>query len=112
MKPGPSRDLIAASSRPLVLSILGGGDNYGYAIIREVKRLSGGHLDWKEGMLYPVLHRLEAEKLIESNWRRVDGRRRKYYRLTDAGNRALVKERQEWEAMNQTLSRAWAGAIS
>ena len=112
MNPGPSKDLIAASSRPLVLSILARADNYGYAIIREVKRLSGGHLDWKEGMLYPVLHRLEAEKLIEASWRQVDGRRRKYYRLTEAGNRALARERQEWETMNATLGRAWASVLT
>ncbi len=112
MTDAPSKDLIAASSRPLVLSILGQGENYGYAIIREVRRLSGGVLDWKEGMLYPVLHRLEKEGLIAASWRQAEGRRRKYYRLTDRGREALAQERNAWESVNATLSRAWAGTLA
>lgn len=109
MSPALSKELVAASSRPLVLTILAHGENYGYAILKEVKRLSGGAVDWKEGMLYPVLHRLEKEGLIEANWRSVDGRRRKYYALTDQGNRALAGEREAWESVNLTLTRAWEG---
>ena len=64
-----SKDLVAASSRPLVLSILSRGENYGYAILQEVKRLSKGELLWTDGMLYPVLHRLERDGLIQARWR-------------------------------------------
>ena len=54
-----SKDLVAASAAPLVLAILAEGDSYGYAIIKRVSELSGGHLRWTDGMLYPVLHRLD-----------------------------------------------------
>ena len=106
----PSKELVAASSRPLVLSILAASENYGYAILREVKRLSEGQLDWKEGMLYPVLHRLEREGLIEARWRIDSGRRRKYYRITDQGKAALQTERNAWEQMNLTLTKVWGGS--
>jgi PadR family transcriptional regulator PadR len=77
------KDLVAASSTPLVLAILSEGDSYGYAIIKRVKELSDGHLLWTDGMLYPVLHRLERQGLVASKWGESEsGRRRKYYRLT------------------------------
>src|SRR5947199_10404826 len=58
------KDLVAASATPLVLAILAEGDSYGYAIIKRVTELSGGHLQWTDGMLYPVLHRLERHGLV------------------------------------------------
>lgn len=104
----PSKELVAASSRPLVLAVLARGENYGYALLREVERLSGGALAWKEGMLYPVLHRLEREGLIEATWRAAEsGRRRKYYAITKRGREALATERNSWEAVNATLHNAW-----
>ena len=97
-----SRELVAASSRPLVLSILGRGESYGYAILREVRELSGGELEWTEGMLYPVLHRV-------ARWGKSDaGRRRKYYRLSTEGGRALEAERREWRFMDGLLERLWS----
>lgn len=106
-----SKELIAASTRPMVLGILAAGENYGYAIIREVQRLSGGSLDWKEGMLYPVLHRLEADGLVTAAWRQAEGRRRKYYRVTEQGLRVLGEDRRAWQDVNAALGRAWAGAF-
>lgn len=103
------RELVAASTRPLVLGILARGHNYGYAILKEVARLSAGTLDWQEGMLYPVLHRLERDGLIEATWRTADGRRRKYYALTDRGRRAAIAERRAWERVHATLNLAWEG---
>lgn len=104
----PSKDLVAASARPLVLAVLARGENYGYALLREVERLSGGALDWREGMLYPVLHRLEREGLIESSWRTAENRkRRKYYTITYRGREALTGERAAWEAVDVTLRNAW-----
>ena len=80
------KDLVAASATPLVLSILSEGESYGYAIIKRVDELSGGELQWTDGMLYPVLHRLERNGYVEASWGRSEtGRRRKYYRLTDEG---------------------------
>lgn len=103
-----ARELIAASTRPLVLAILSKGESYGYAIIQQVRELSGGELDWSEGMLYPVLHRLEEEKVILSRWNKSEaGRKRKYYRLSAAGVRAMQQERRQWFAVHDTLAALW-----
>ncbi len=104
----PRKDLVAASARPLLLAILGDGENYGYAIIQQVRELSGGALEWTDGMLYPVLHRLEKEGLIESSWQIPDsGRRRKYYKLKVRGRSALSEEQADWIAVNATLEKIW-----
>ncbi len=106
-----NKDLVAASSTPLVLPILSGGDSYGYAILARVRELSGGELEWTDGMLYPVLHRLERGGLIESRWEAAEtGRQRKYYRVTDEGRRQLADERRQWLAVDRALGRLWATA--
>lgn len=103
-----TKDLVAASATPLVLAILAKGDSYGYAIIQDVRELSGGVLEWSEGMLYPVLHRMEDQGLIESFEDRGDNnRKRKYYRLRPDGRRALAEERRQWDAVHATLTKAW-----
>lgn len=104
-----NRDLVAASSTPLVLSLLAEGDSYGYAIIKRVRELSGGELEWTDGMLYPVLHRLERSGLVEAEWDKADsGRRRKYYRVTSAGRAHLADERRQWLAVDDTLRKLWS----
>ncbi len=104
-----SKDLTAASSSALILSILSGGESYGYQIIQSVRELSAERIEWTDGMLYPVLHRLEARKLIASFWRNApSGRRRKYYRLTDEGKKALAEEREQWTVVDATLKKLWA----
>jgi PadR family transcriptional regulator PadR len=81
-----NKDLIAASSTPIVLAILAEGDSYGYAILKRVRELSGGRMEWTDGMLYPVLHRLERLGHVEARWEVAEsGRRRKYYRITSRG---------------------------
>lgn len=105
---GISKDLVAASAVPLVLSILREGDSYGYAIIRRVAELSEGRLQWTEGMLYPVLHRLEDQGLVASLWRDAEnGRRRKYYRISRAGLAELEAQRGQWDAVLATLRRTF-----
>ena len=105
-----SKDLMAASSRPLVLSILNERESYGYDIIRRVKELSGGKLEWTEGMLYPVLHRLERDGLIKGRWVVADtGRKRKYYRVSAAGKKQLKVERNEWDTVDAMLRGLWEG---
>ena len=102
------KDLVAASATPLVLAILAEGESYGYAIIKRVAELSGGHLNWTDGMLYPVLHRLERNGLIASKWGASEsGRRRNYYRLTKDGRRELEAERRRWQTVDQVLHRIW-----
>lgn len=105
-----SRPLIAASSVPLVLSILQEGPSYGYRLIQRARELSGGALEWSEGMLYPVLHRLEAQGLVSSRWERGEsGRRRKVYRLAASGRRELAEQRRHWTLIDATLRAAWKG---
>jgi len=92
-----SKTLVAASTRPLVLAILRGGENYGYQIIQSVRRISGGSLDWSEPMLYPLLQRMERDGLVKSKWKMVDNKRpRKYYRLTEKGLHQQEKEQEQW----------------
>ncbi|NIP83444.1 MAG: PadR family transcriptional regulator [Gemmatimonadetes bacterium] len=103
------KDLVAASSTPLVLAILAEGDSYGYAILKRVRELSGGELEWTDGMLYPVLHRLERSGLIESRWEKAEtGRRRKYYRVTKAGREQLAEERRQWRTVDEALRKIWS----
>ncbi len=98
------KDLVAASATPLVLAILSEGESYGYAIIKRVDELSGGELQWTDGMLYPVLHRLERNGLVKAGWGRSDsGRRRKYYRLTDHGSEELANQQRQWQVVSETL---------
>lgn len=103
-----NKALMAASTKPLILSILNEGENYGYRIIQRVRELSGGQLEWSDGMLYPVLHRLEKDDLIQSSWKLSDeGRMRKYYRITYLGLAELENEKAQWNEVNATLSRMW-----
>lgn len=105
-----SRTLVAASAIPILMAVLAHGESYGYAIIQRVRMLSGGELDWTEGMLYPVLHRLEKKGWIKADWRQSDtGRERKYYALTATGRQALHKEHAEWERVHLTLQALLAG---
>ncbi len=98
------KDLVAASATPLVLAILSEGESYGYAIIKRVGELSGGELQWTDGMLYPLLHRLERNGLVEAFWGRSEtGRRRKYYRLTHAGAEQLDRQRRQWQVVNKAM---------
>jgi PadR family transcriptional regulator PadR len=102
------KDLIAASATPLVLAILAEGDSYGYAIIKRVAELSGGHLQWTDGMLYPVLHRLERQGHVAAKWGTSEsGRRRKYYRLTKLGQVQLAAQQEQWHVMDNTLRCIW-----
>ena len=104
-----SRELVAASSEAIVLSILERGENYGYAIIRLVHESSEGGLQWTDGMLYPVLHRLEKRGFIQASWRKAEtGRRRKYYRLKIKGRRALEDQKAQWDTVQSTLTALWA----
>ena len=100
----PSKDLVAASAIPLILSILQRGDCYGYSIIQQVRDLSGGEMEWADGMLYPILHRLEKRKLVEAYWGTADnGRKRKYYRLSRAGAEELAVLRGHWDKLHGML---------
>ncbi|MCO5272652.1 MAG: PadR family transcriptional regulator [Cyclobacteriaceae bacterium] len=103
-----SKNLTAASTKPIVLGILRQGRSYGYLIIKRIKELSKGKIQYSDGMLYPVLHRLEKEGLIASDWvMEKDSKPRKYYELTDQGKKALVIEQAQWHQVNAVLQAIW-----
>ena len=103
-----NKDLIGASSTPIVLAILAVEQGYGYAILKQVRELSGGRIAWTDGMLYPVLHRLERLGHVEAWWEVAEsGRRRKYYRITTRGRAQLDEERRQWQAVDATLRSIW-----
>ncbi len=102
------KDLVAASAIPLVLAILEEGESYGYAILRRIDELSSGGMHWTDGMLYPLLHRLDRLGYIEARWDAPEGsRRRRYYRVTPRGRDALVEQRRQWEVVAGALQNAW-----
>src|SRR5215472_16338916 len=97
-----AKELVAASTEPLILSLLSKGESYGYAHIQEVKRLSGEENEWTDGMLYPVLHRMEREGWIQSRWGEAEtGRKRKYYSLKKEGLKALEQQRDQWVTVSK-----------
>ena len=103
-----SKSLVAASARPMILALLKRGESYGYRIMLDVAESSGGTMEWSEAMLYPVLHRLEKEGLIQSHWRvSEENRMRKYYRLTADGRREMEAERSQWMSVHTALQRIW-----
>lgn len=106
------KDLVAAMATPLVLAILVEGSSYGYAILKRVRELSGGELEWTDGMLYPLLHRLERLGSIRAEWGlSPEGRRRKYYEITEHGLAQLGEQRKQWETANRTLGGLWGLAM-
>jgi PadR family transcriptional regulator len=105
-----AKDLVAASATPMVLGILAEGESYGYAILRRINELSAGELDWTEGLLYPLLHRLERLGHVKSSWQSVAGeRRRKYYRITNTGLAELAEQRRQWDTVVDALKVIWLG---
>jgi DNA-binding PadR family transcriptional regulator len=105
-----TKDLVAASATPMVLGILAERDSYGYAILKRISELSAGELEWTEGLLYPLLHRLERLGYVESSWQAVSGeRRRKYYRITRAGRAELAEQRRQWDTVVDALKEIWLG---
>jgi len=101
-----NRDLTAAFVTPLLLALLAEEKAYGYEIIRRVRESSGGALQWSEGMLYPVLHRLEKQGLVASEWGTSgSGRHRRYYSITPRGRKELERHVREWGVVRQALAR-------
>ena len=103
-----AKELVAASTEPLILTLLSQGESYGYALIQEVKRLSGEKIEWTDGMLYPVLHRMEREGWIASRWGEAEnGRKRKYYSLKNDGKKALKQQRDQWLSVSKVFMQLW-----
>jgi len=106
-----SKTLIAAAAKPIILSILQSGESYGYEIIKHVRRTSGGTLEWSSALLYPVLHRLEKDGLIRSQWKLSEkGRMRRCYLITDLGRKELAVEKERWLNIHTVLNKFWETA--
>ena len=106
-----NKDLVAASATPLVLAILAEDESYGYAILKRVRKLSRGELEWTDGMLYPLLHRLRRLGYVTTEWRTPpEGRRRRYYAITDDGRAALAEQKRQWETVTHALGDVWRGS--
>ena len=106
-----SKTLVAASARPMILSLLLKGESYGYRILQDVVALSGGTIDWSEALLYPVLHRMEKEGVVRSKWKMSEEKRmRKYYALTEAGRQELEAEKERWLSIHGAFLRLWTPA--
>lgn len=102
------KELMGASSIPLILSILQEGDTYGYEIMKKLKELSLGRIVWKEGSLYPVLKKMETLKYIKSYWdvKHFD-RPRKYYKIMATGDEALIDSKEDWALMQNIFNTLW-----
>jgi len=104
------KDLVAALATPLVLSILTESESYGYAILKRVRELSDGELEWTDGMLYPLLHRLRRLGYVTTEWRTSpEGRRRRYYAIADDGRAALAEQQRQWVTVARALRDVWEG---
>ena len=100
-----NKELVAASTEPLILGLLAGGESYGYALSQEMKRLSGDKIQWTDGMLYPVLHRMEQRGLIKSRWDASEtGRKRKYYALKKDGKAEMARHHEQWSLGHAVLT--------
>ena len=106
------KELVAATSVSITLSILKDADSYGYEIIQRVTELTSGELEWTEAMLYPVLHRLENRKLVRSYWQKAStGRKRKYYSITSAGLTELKDKKRQWRVVSRFMETLWNSAV-
>lgn len=102
----PKRDLLKGSSDSLLLCLIEQKPMYGYQIIKVLEARSQGYFKFKEGTLYPALHRLEKTGLVNGMWQVLsNGRRRRYYHITDKGRSALVMERSQWQEFLHAVNR-------
>ena len=99
------RDLLRGSLDLMVLSALADESKYGYLIQKHIREASGESVPLSAGTLYPLLHRLEAKRLIRSKWDENNGRRRKWYELTAAGRRCLHQQASEWHRYADCIRR-------
>jgi PadR family transcriptional regulator PadR len=91
------RDLIKSNIDSLLLCLVKNQSMYGYQIIKELENRSQGYFKFKEGTLYPALHRLEKNEMIEGNWQVLpNGQQRKYYKITNKGHESLAEKRTSW----------------
>ncbi|MBC5628946.1 helix-turn-helix transcriptional regulator [Clostridium sp. NSJ-6] len=108
-----NKELLKGSTTVLILSLLNRKDMYGYEMIKEMEERSKNIFSFKEGTLYPILHSLENENYIEAYWDSSNGnRKRKYYKITDAGKKVLLEKEKEWKLFSSTVNNVlWEGEL-
>jgi PadR family transcriptional regulator PadR len=107
----PSKDFLRGNMNVIILSSLTDGDKYGYEITKKITDLTGGAIRFKEGSLYPALHRLEKMELVEGYWVQQEQGKpgRKYYRITDKGMKTVEQEKSELKINMELLGRVLYG---
>lgn len=98
-----NKELMKGSTVVMILSLLDRKDMYGYEMTKEMERSSDGVFTLKEGTLYPILHGLEAQGAVEAYWSEAEGRKRKYYRITDQGRMQYADKKKEWQVFRKTV---------
>ncbi len=106
----PSREQLKGHLDLLLLSVLRSSPAHGYEIISSLRERSGGTFDLPEGTVYPALHRLEQAGLLDSDWTSIGGRRRRTYRLTEDGRKALQLQTSSWQRFSRAVGTVLAGA--
>jgi len=104
---GPDK-LLEGNLATILMAILADGASYGYAIVAEAERRTSGRLKIRQSALYPALHKLEADGLIEGDWREAAGRRRRYYKLSPTGRREYERRIARWREFSKTMNAALA----
>jgi len=105
-----NKELMKGSTAILILSLLSTGDMYGYQMTRELKKRSNDIFNLKEGTLYPLLHSLENDRMIMSYWEETaSARKRKYYRITEAGKKLLTEKEKEWHVFSRAVDQVIGG---
>ncbi len=113
MKLKVNKELLKGSTVILILSLLDGKPMYGYEMIKEIERKSAGTFTFKEGTLYPILHSLESEGMVESYWEQNEGsRKRKYYSITDKGRRCAGEKKAEWVTFRTAVDQVLGGKFA
>ena len=101
-----TREIVKGSTAMLIMSLLySEGDLYGYQIAKMIEERSDNTLVFKEGTLYPALYKLEEDGFVQTDWRIVEGRKRKYYLLTSKGKTEFQKRRQEWSVFTNSVKK-------
>lgn len=108
-----NKELLKGSTTILILSLLERKAMYGYEMIKEIEIKSGGVFSFKEGTLYPILHSLENEGLVEAFWSEEEGtRKRKYYKITGKGSGQLKEKQEEWKTFRSAVEKVmWEGIV-
>jgi len=100
----PSKELVGASTRLLVLAALAREASYGYQIVKKVNESANGIFTWSEGTIYPILHKLEKDRQVRSQWQEAEnGRERKYYYITAKGRAALWQDVNQWKSVHALI---------